>query len=130
MHFWHKQIMTNMSREKKKKTKLLLVDQIVGGGLVKGVVKLEYLMVQVLGEIHLLLWLMNKQRTVSWHRHHIDFLSVGLWKTPTSAAILLAIFLLPVTSVLSVRTYPACSAAASEHTHRSYGIQSIQVKNK
>lgn len=67
------------------KTKLL-VDQIISGGLIKGVVELEYLVVQVLGEIHLLLRLMNKQGTFSRHRHHIDLLSVRLWKTPTSKA--------------------------------------------
>lgn len=36
-------------RHKKK----LLVDQIISGGLMEGVVKLEYLVVQVLGEINL-----------------------------------------------------------------------------
>lgn len=41
--------------------KTLLVDQIVGGGLIEGVVELEHLVVQVLGEIHLLLRLVHEQ---------------------------------------------------------------------
>lgn len=62
----------------------LLVDQVVCGGLIKGVIKAEDLVVQVLGEVHLLLWLMNQQGTVSRYRHHIYLLSSDLWKTQES----------------------------------------------
>lgn len=61
--------------------KLLLVDQVVGGCLIKGVVKVEDLVVQVLGKVHLLFWLMNKQGTFSRYRHHIYLLSINLWET-------------------------------------------------
>lgn len=61
--------------------KSLLVDQVVGGGLIKGVVKVEDLVVQVLGKVHLLFWLMNEQGTFSRYRHHIYLLSINLWET-------------------------------------------------
>lgn len=54
-----------------------LVDQVVGGGLIKGVVKVEDLVVQVLGKIHLLFWLMNQQGPFSRYRHHVYLLSVN-----------------------------------------------------
>lgn len=121
-----------------KRTQWLLVDHIIGGGLIKGVVELEYLVVQVLGEIHLLLGLMNKQGTFSWHRHHIDLLFGHLWKTSASEAE--ASFNIPASCPLYINiysiysslvvTYPACSAVASEHRHKSCPVQSIQVRNK
>lgn len=39
------------------------------------------LIVQVLGEVDLLFWLMNKQSTSSRHRHHVYLFLVNLWKT-------------------------------------------------
>lgn len=59
----------------------LHVDQVVGCRLIKGVVEVEDLVVQVLGKVHLLFGLMNKQRTFSRYRHHIYLLFINLWKT-------------------------------------------------
>lgn len=39
--------------------RFLLVNQVIGGGLIKGVVKLEGLILQVLGQVHLVFWFMN-----------------------------------------------------------------------
>lgn len=58
----------------------LHVDQVVGGSLVEGVVKVENLVVQVLCKVHLLLWFMNQQDTFTRHRHHIYLLPVNLWE--------------------------------------------------
>lgn len=44
----------------KNKMRKLLVDQIIGGSLIKGVVKVEDLVVQILGEVHLVFWLVNQ----------------------------------------------------------------------
>lgn len=81
MHLQHKH-----TNEKYAMKNTLLVDQIVGGGLVKGVVELEHLVVQVLGEIHLLLGLVHEQGTFSWHRHHVYLLFVHLWNRTCSSA--------------------------------------------
>lgn len=45
---------------------------------------MEDLVVQVLGKVHLLLWLMNQQGTISRYRHHIYLLFSDLWKTQGS----------------------------------------------
>lgn len=58
----------------------LHVDQVVGGTLVEGVVEVENLVVQVLCKVHLLLWFMNQQDTLTRHRHHIYLLPVSLWE--------------------------------------------------
>lgn len=42
---------------------------------------MEALVVQVLGEVHLLFRLMDQQSTVSRDRHHIDLLFNNLWST-------------------------------------------------
>lgn len=61
--------------------KTLLVDQVIGGGLIKGVVKVEDLVVQVLGKVHLLFGLMNEQGASPRYRHHIYLLPANLWET-------------------------------------------------
>ena len=38
----------------------LLVNQVIGGTFIEGVVKVEDLVVQVLCEVHLLFWLMDQ----------------------------------------------------------------------
>lgn len=58
----------------------LPVDQVVGGRLIEGEVKMENLVVQVLCKVDLLLWFMNQQDTFTWHRHHIYLLPVSLWE--------------------------------------------------
>ena len=55
------------------------VDHLVGGGLVKGVVKFERLVFQVLGEVHLLLWLVNQQGAVPRYGDHVYVLPGLLW---------------------------------------------------
>lgn len=62
----------------------LLVDQVVGGGLIEGVVKVEDLVVQVLGEVHLLFGLMDQHSTSPRYRHDIDLLFYDLCNTRDS----------------------------------------------
>lgn len=56
----------------------LLVDQVVGGTLIEGVIKVKDLVVQVLGQVHLLFWLMDQQNTHPRYRHHINLFPVDL----------------------------------------------------
>lgn len=59
----------------------LLVNQFVGDSLVKGVVKVEGLVVQVLGKVHFVFWLMDQQCTLSRYSHNIYLLPIILWNT-------------------------------------------------
>ena len=54
---------------------VLPVDHFISDTLIEGVVEVELLILQVLCQVHLGLWFMDKHSSIARHRNHINFLS-------------------------------------------------------
>lgn len=55
-----------------------LVHQVVGAGLVEDVIESEMLILQILGQVHLVLRLVHHQLVLGRHRHHVHLPPVRL----------------------------------------------------